>query len=268
MQLTEINIYPVKSTRRISLSECRVLPRGLEGDRRWMLIDDGNTFVTARNHPRLTLVQGKFTARDLLLTAPGMPALSISLEPAPSATELVTIWRDKCPAVAVGETPDRWFSEYLDFNCRLVFMREGDHRPVNPDYATPGDEVSFADGFPLLLISEGSLADLNSRLEQPASMRRFRPNIVVDARDAFAEDRWQRIRIGDVEFEGVKACSRCVFTTIDPDTGIKDPDLEPLRTLSKYRRRPEGGVFFGQNLIPRGNGTIRTGDQVEVLQQS
>jgi uncharacterized protein YcbX len=138
-------------------------------------------------------------------------------------------------------------------------------RGVDPDYGQVGDEVSFADGFPLLLISEASLADLNGRLETPVSMRRFRPNLVVDGERAYAEDQWRRIRVGDVEFEGAKNCSRCVFTTIDPDTGVKDPTREPLRTLGGYRRKPQGGVYFGQNLIPRSGGAIHVGDRVEIL---
>ncbi|VAW80212.1 Flavodoxin reductases (ferredoxin-NADPH reductases) family 1, partial [hydrothermal vent metagenome] len=134
-----------------------------------------------------------------------------------------------------------------------------------PDYGNPGDEVSFADGFPMLLITEASLNDLNTRLEHPVSMRRFRPNLVVDGDRPYAEDNWHRIRIGEVEFEGVKNCSRCIFTTIDPDTGIKNPATEPLRTLSQYRRRPEGGVYFGQNLIPRSGGKVRVGDKIELI---
>jgi uncharacterized protein YcbX len=139
-------------------------------------------------------------------------------------------------------------------------------RTVNPEYGQAGDQVSFADGFPLLLISEASLADLNSRLDAPVEMRRFRPNLVVDGNRPYAEDNWQRIRVGDVEFAGVKNCSRCVFTTIDPDSGVVHPDKEPLRTLSTYRRRPQGGVYFGQNLIPRSGGVIRVGDPVTVLE--
>jgi MOSC domain-containing protein len=140
-------------------------------------------------------------------------------------------------------------------------------RPVNRDYGEADDQVSFADGFPLLLISEASLADLNGRLPAPVEMRRFRPNLVVDGDLPYAEDNWRRIRVGDVEFAGVKNCSRCVFTTIDPDSGEVHPDKEPLRTLSTYRRRTQGGVYFGQNLIPRDAGVIRIGDPVTVIDQ-
>jgi uncharacterized protein YcbX len=265
MEVTEINIYPIKSTRRITLRESTVLKRGLTWDRRWMLVDDEGVFITARQHPSLAVVATQIGADMLVATAPGMPELAIPLTPPASPSREVRIWRDGCTAVDYGSPYDQWFSQYLGLSCHLVRMRSSDVRPMNPDYGSAGDEVSFADGFPLLLISEASLADLNGRLGKPVSMRRFRPNVVVAGCDPYAEDNWRRIRIGTVVFEAAKACSRCVFTTIDPDTGEKDPQLEPLRTLSSYRRHPEGGVFFGQNLIPRDAGTIHVGDPVEIL---
>jgi uncharacterized protein YcbX len=264
MKVTEINIYPIKSTRRIGLQESEVLPRGLPWDRRWMLVDAAGGFVTARQHPTLTMVQTGFKGDVLQVSAPGRSSLQLPLTPPELRLTTVTVWRDSCDAVLAGAEADAWFSDYLGFACRLVQMTDELVRGVNPDYGQAGDEVSFADGFPLLLISEASLSDLNRRLQTPVSMRRFRPNLVVDGELAYGEDRWRRMRIGDVEFEGVKNSSRCVFTTIDPDTGIKDPQQEPLRTLSTYRRRPQGGVYFGQNLIPRSGGVIRVGDRVEI----
>lgn len=264
MHLTEINIFPIKSTRRIALSESQVLARGLPGDRRWMLIDAERRFITARQHPRLVLVETRLDDTALHVSGPGMPPLQLPLAPAGERAE-VEIWRDHCAAVFTGKAADDWFSAYLGLPVRLVQMTDDIRRPVDPDYGRPGDEVSFADGFPLLLISQASLDDLNTRLERPVSMRRFRPNLVVSGGAPYAEDDWRHLRIGTVEFEGVKPCSRCVLTTVDPDTGEKDPGLEPLRTLSGYRRGKGGGVFFGRNLIPRGSGVIRVGDQVEVL---
>ncbi len=265
MKLTEINIYPIKSTRRIALQEAEVLPRGLSWDRRWMLVDSGGKFVTARKHPRLALVDTQVGDTALSVNGPGMPELELPLRPQHGGTVEVEIWRDHCMAVAAGEAADTWFSRYLDMPVRLVQLTDDLKRGVDPQYGRSGDEVSFADGFPLLLISEASLEDLNSRLEKPVSMRRFRPNVVVSGCGPYAEDDWRRLRIGEVEFEGVKPCSRCIFTTIDPDTGEKDPNMEPLRTLGSYRRRQEGGVYFGRNLIPRSGGVIRVGDDVEVL---
>jgi uncharacterized protein YcbX len=265
MHLTEINIYPIKSTRRIALTESEVLPRGLPWDRRWMLVDEQGQFITARQQPKLAMVETCIGVDRLQISVNGMANLHISLQPEKKKRQSVTVWQDTLDVCPVNEAANRWFSDYLATNCRLVQMTDDIIRGVNQDYGQPGDEVSFADGFPLLLIGEASLEDLNQRLENKVSMRRFRPNVVVNGSDAYAEDNWHRLRIGEVEFEGVKACSRCVFTTIDPDTGIKDPAKEPLRTLSTYRRRDGKGVYFGQNLIPRTQGVIRIGDAVELL---
>lgn len=266
MLLTEVNIYPIKSTRAISLAEGVVTARGLQGDRRWMLVDDAGTFITARQYPVLAMVSTQLLGDTLHVIAPGMPELTVPLAPQDGEQVRVQIWRQDCDATAFGSQYDQWFADYLDTSCRLVHMADAQVRGVDPLYGQPGDHVSFADGFPLLLISAASLEDLNGRLSAPVPMSRFRPNVVVSGCEAFAEDNWRRLRIGPVEFEGVKACSRCVFTTIDPDTGSKDPGREPLRTLATYRRRPEGGVFFGQNLIPRAEGVIRVGDPVDVLE--
>jgi uncharacterized protein YcbX len=266
MTLSEINVYPVKSTGRISLGQSEVLPRGLPWDRRWMLIDNDNRFITARQYPALARVRTTVGASTLTVTAPGSEALELPLRPSSQNRTPVSVWRDRCEAVLVGSVADVWFSAYLELPCRLVQMTDDLVRDVNPEYGQVGDEVSFADGFPMLLIGQASLQDLNSRLHRPVDMRRFRPNLVVEGSAPYAEDGWKRIRVGDVEFDGVKNCSRCVFTTVDPDTGVADPRQEPLRTLGSYRRRPAGGVYFGQNLIPRGRGMIRVGDEVEVLE--
>ena len=265
MKVTEINIYPIKSTRRIALLESEVMPRGLPWDRRWMLVDDEGKFITARQHPTLAVVETHFAGNVLQVSVDGRQPLQLPLRPPGSETMKVSIWRDQCDALLAGEEADAWFSEYLGISCRLVQMTDDLVRGVDPDFGQPGDQVSFADGFPLLLLSEASLEDLNSRMDESVSMRRFRPNLVVDGEQPYAEDNWQHLRVGEVEFAGVKNCSRCVFTTVDPDTGIKHPDKEPLRTLGSYRRRPEGGVYFGQNLIPRSGGVIHVGDAVEII---
>lgn len=262
--VSELNIYPIKSTRRIALQQSRVEPRGLQWDRRWMLVDTDGKFVTARQWPRLAMVDTRLQDDELVVSATGVDPLRLPLADSGLGDQEVKIWRDRCPVSEVSMEANRWFSDYLGTLVRLVRLSDRDQRPVDPKYGSDGDQVSLADGFPLLLIGEGSLADLNSRLAQPVDMRRFRPNLVVDIDEPFAEDRWRRIRIAEVELELVKACSRCVFTTVDPDSGDKDPGMEPLRTLSSYRRR-ELGVFFGQNAIPRTTGVIRVGDWLEVL---
>lgn len=267
MQVTGINIYPIKSTRPIALSESEVLPRGLPWDRRWMLVERDGRFITARQHPALAMIETALGMDTLNVSVAGRADLRIPLAEPAAPSVPVTVWKDRCEAVPVGPAADAWFSDYLGIACRLVRMTDQVVRRVNPDYGGPADQVSFADGFPLLLLSEASLHDLNRRLRTPVPMQRFRPNLVVDGEQPYGEDRWRRIRVGEVEFAGVKNCSRCIFTTIDPHTGVKDAAGEPLRTLASYRRREGGGVFFGQNLIPRSRGVIRLGDTVRVLEQ-
>jgi uncharacterized protein YcbX len=266
VKLAEINIYPVKSTRGIPLEQGEVVARGLRWDRRWMLVDEAGNFITARQYPALSRVATAIGEHTLEINGPGQPPLSVPLRPQSGDRTRVTVWKSQCAALLVGAEADAWFSDYLGLSCRLVQMTDELVRDVDPAYGRPGDEVSFADGFPLLLIGRASLDDLSRRLGRSLSMRRFRPNLVVEGSEAYAEDDWRRIRIGGLEFDGVKNCSRCIFTTIDPDTGVPDPDREPLRTLAAYRRRAGGGVFFGQNLIPRGEGMLRLGDTVEILE--
>jgi len=268
MNVTEINIYPIKSTRRIALNESEVLARGLPWDRRWMLVDAAGEFITARKYPALARVDTVIGSETLAVSVDEGAVLKLPLQSDAVETVAVTVWRDRCDAVPAGPEADAWFSDYLGIACRLVRLSDYLRRGVDPDYGQPGDEVSFADGFPLLLITQASLQDLNTRLDTPVSMRRFRPNLVVEGAEPYAEDSWRRFRVGAVEFEGVKNCSRCVFTTVDPDTGCKDPQQEPLRTLATYRKRANGGVYFGQNLIPRSGGVIRIGDAVEILERA
>jgi uncharacterized protein YcbX len=267
MKLTEINIYPIKSTRPIVLTESDVLPRGLPWDRRWMLVDTEGRFVTARHHPALATVATSMSAHTLDISVAGFGMLQVPLAAPSTAPITVTVWKDRCEAVPAGAAADAWFSDFLGMPCRLVRMTDALVRPVNSAYGRAGDQVSFADSLPLLLISEASLEDLNRRLPIPVPMQRFRPNLVVDGERAYGEDGWRRLRIGEVELAGAKNCSRCLFTTLDPETGVKDPGGEPLRTLASYRRREGGGVFFGQKLIPRSAGIIHLGDPVEVLER-
>ena len=176
---------------------------------------------------------------------------------------MVEIWGDRCEALAADKKAESWISDYLGKRCNFVFMPDHSNRQVNQDYAIKRDQVAFSDGFPLLLISESSLCDLNSRVPAEITMKRFRPNLVVNNTDPYQEDNWKAIRIGDCELHIVKACSRCVLTTVDPETG-EFSSREPLRTLAKYRKF-NGEVVFGQNLIPRSVGKLEVGMKVEIL---
>lgn len=260
--LLQLSIYPLKSAAPIVLDSAEVEPRGLRGDRRWMMVDAEGRFLTGRKYPRTTLIKAELTADGLRLDAPGMPSLSLSVSKTPRMD--VTVWGDRVSACTVDGASDVWLSTYLGVPARFVHMDEAAHRAVDEKYAQMDDEVSFADGFPLLAISQAALDGLNAKLEVPVPMLRFRPNLVISGTEAHAEDGWKRIRIGKVEFDVVKACVRCVFTTVDPERGEFDARGEPLRSLLGYRRGPKG-VTFGQNVIPRGIGRIRIGDPVEVL---
>jgi uncharacterized protein len=261
--LSRIHIFPIKSCAPTLPGQAEVEARGLRGDRRWMIVDASGKFVSARKQPRLVLIRATFSAEGLNLEAPGMPTLQ--LVPAADADRIpVTVWGDEFDALAAEPAADAWISNYLGSSARFVTMDASVSRPVDPDYSPGGDEVSFADGFPLLLISQASLDALNRRLETSVPMLRFRPNLVIAGTEPHAEDGWRSIRIGDVQFDVVKPCSRCVLTTVDPELGMFDPAGEPLRTLIGYRRTPDG-VMFGQNLIARSLGEIRLGDAVEIL---
>lgn len=253
--------YPVKSLYGETFERLDIGPRGPLYDRHWMVVDAGGKFLTQRQLPRMTLIRTRLDAtNDLYLAAPGMPELAVG--PPSSQPVLVRVWGDEVTAVAASAPINAWLSEFLETDCRLVSLPDASRRPVDPHYASADDQVGFADGFPLLLISQGSLDELNSRLTSPVPMRRFRPNLVVSGCAAFAEDDWRRIRIGDILFEVVKPCSRCVIPTIDTETAERG--REPLQTLMSYRKR-DNKIYFGQNLIHRGQGALQIGMTVEVL---
>ncbi len=264
--LAAIVIYPLKSCAGVSLQSAAVEPRGLRGDRRWMLVDEGGRFITGRQAPSLVRVHAEVGAEDdLRLRAPGMPPLEV---PRPDGGLRVDseVWGSAVNAADAGSEAAEWFSRYLDRPARLLYADERMQRAPEAEYSLPGDQVAFADGYPLLLLSQAAADELSSRAGRELGWRRFRPNLVVEGVPAHAEDRWKQIRIGSVLFDVVKPCTRCVFTTIDPDSGAAESDGEPLRTLKDYRRGG-GGISFGQNLIARSGGEVRCGDRVEVIEQ-
>lgn len=265
MKLSEINIYPVKSLKGIPLTEAKVEPRGLRYDRRWMLVDADGRFMTQRDFPKMALLETSVNGSGLKVNFDGSE-LSVPEEAEKGPVE-VGIWEGPVDAAMFGDEVNGWFSDALGVDCRLVTMPETARRRVPAEFAVDPEEdhVSFADAFPYLLIGEGSLAELNSRLETPVPMNRFRPNLVVSGSEPFAEDGWRKIRIGETIFHLVKPCGRCVLTTVDQATGIKD-GKEPLKTLASFRTA-NGKVLFGQNLIAENpGGTIRVGDEIEVLE--
>ena len=261
--LSALYCYPLKSAAAQACDAADVTPRGLRGDRRWMIVDPDGRFLTGREHGALVLLQARADGDALQLDAPGEPTLrALAQHAAPRRG--VVVWKSTVDALPANAEADAWISRVLGRPAHLVYMDDAARRPVSVAHGLPGDEVSFADGYPVLLISQAALDALNARLASPVTMQRFRPNLVVTGTEPHAEDTWRRIRVGTVEFDVVKPCVRCVFTTVEPDSGIRDPAGEPLRTLVGYRRTP-AGVTFGQNLIPRSTGAVRVGDPVTVL---
>lgn len=266
MQLTGLFIYPIKACAGIALEQANVVERGLERDRRYMIVDRAGTFVTQRTLPQLCQVATALSGPSIVVSAPNKAAFELPCELSSSADLAKSpyqVWGSSGSALVHAEG-SRWFSEYLNDDVSLVYMPDEEQRAVNPARARPGDIVSFADGYPLLLISEASLDELNRRLDEPLDMRRFRPNLVISGCAPHAEDGFAELQIGPVALRGVKRCDRCVVTTIDPDTGAKGK--EPLRTLAQYRLE-DGKVWFGMNLIHDGSGTLRVGDAVTVYGQ-
>lgn len=278
MHISEINIHPIKSLRGISVDSAIVEERGLQYDRRWMLTDASGVFFTQRQFPRMALIEVGVDADGLTISADGFGRLEIPLLPETDDLRQVTIWLSVCRGEVYPAVVNEWFSDVLEINCQLVYMPDDSRRSVNPRFDRGQDVVSFADGYPVMVIGEASVEDLNSRLDAPLPMNRFRPNLVVAGGKAFAEDEWVRIRIGDSIFRSTKPCERCVITTVEQSTGEFD-GKEPLKTLASYRMAKNviadryaalgvnaTAVLFGQNLIAETiGGVIRTGDEVQIL---
>jgi hypothetical protein len=265
MKLAAIHLYPVKSMRGLDLDAADVEARGLHGDRRWMLVDARSRFVTARQHPMLLRFAAERIRAGLVIFAPDGSVRDVA-EPGESAPTLeVGIWKSSSPARVADAATNAWLSQQLGIEVRLVHMGDDCVRAVSAEWSEAGDMVSFADGFPLLLIGSASLDLLNSKLARPVSMANFRPNLVVETSTPHVEDQWRRIRIGDCEFALPKPCTRCVLTTIDPLSAMPAADGEPLATLKQYRREALG-VTFGQNLLVRAPGRIEVGMPVELVE--
>ncbi|WP_228978892.1 MOSC N-terminal beta barrel domain-containing protein [Streptomyces sp. DH12] len=269
--LSSLHVHPVKALGRSSPAQAVVEPWGLAGDRRWMVAGADGKAVTQRQFARLALASAEaLPGGGVRLTAPGRTPLTVRVPDPAVGTVVVDVFGAKVDAVPADPAADAWFGAYLGAEVRLVHMDDpARRRPVDPQYALPGETVSFADGYPLLVTTTASLDALNALVaegehpeEGPLPMERFRPNIVVDGTAAWEEDRWARIAVGEVVFRVAKPCGRCVVTTTDQHTGVRG--REPLRTLTRHRRFGRK-LVFGQNLVPETTGTLRVGDPVRVL---
>ena len=258
--LTDIYIYPIKSTKGVQLPQAIVEEKGLKDDRRYMIVDMAGKFITGRTHPQLTQINVEFSKKGLFVSAPNQS--SFYIQPAQFSTKNipVEIWDDTVQAQHCSQECDQWFSTFLGESCQLVYFSEATSRCIKKRET----QVSFADGYPLLLINQSSVDHLNTLLKKPVTALHFRPNLLIKGDSAYIEDTWARIKIGEVEFEVSKPCSRCIFTNVNPKTGKADLE-QPLNTLAQFRFY-DGDIDFGQNLIPLNEGVIRSGDTIQVLE--
>ncbi len=263
MFVSQIFVYPIKSTRGIAVDETHVDISGPVRDRRWMLVDSEGLFLSQRKLPRMALIQPWLDGTDIVVDAPGMPSLLIPAWSGEGEWIPVTVWRDRLTLPHPKQVCSDWFSSFLGQTCRLVYLPNSVNRPVEAPFDAPEWRVSLADGFPLLLLTDASLDLLNSKLPSPVSVERFRPNFVISgAAAAHEEDEWRRLRIGSAQLAVVKPCARCSTVLVNPETAAVG--IEPLRTLAEYRRRTTK-VMFAQNALVVTPGQLRVGMPVEVF---
>ncbi|HPH93110.1 MAG TPA: MOSC domain-containing protein [Ferruginibacter sp.] len=264
LTVSQLYIYPIKSLGGISVSEVNSTDRGFEYDRRWMLIDEHNNFLTQREFPAMALLQPALTSDGLRVvgTKQDSDFILIPFTPATNDRIATNIWGVPCTPLHVSDEADKWFSEQLQTQCRLVYMDDDTQVLISESYNINNSLTSFSDGFPILMISEASLDDLNSRASEVLPMNRFRPNLVINGAGAFEEDRMKEFMINGVVYYGAKPSARCMITTIDQSSGAKGK--EPLMTLSKYRSL-NNKIYFGENVIASSTGIIHVGDELTIL---
>ncbi len=259
LKLSEIWIYPIKSLGGIQLQQSRVFEKGLQHDRRWMLIDEASQFMTQRVYPQMALFKLSFEGEGLKITFGGHTTHLSFTNPSTMDLMKVTIWADSVLACEVSTAHSEWFSSLLGMKCKLVFFPEGNSRAVDPLYKVNDEHVSLADAYPFLIIGQSTLDNLNEKLEEALPMNRFRPNLVFTGGEPHEEDTWRNFTVGSNRFVGVKPCARCVLTTVNQDTTVKG--VEPLKTLSTYRKQGSK-VLFGQNLVAVDHTKIFVGDRI------
>ncbi|MGN5139934.1 MOSC N-terminal beta barrel domain-containing protein [Aeromonas sp. 164P] len=262
--LASIHLYPIKSTAGMALARARVTEEGLAGDRRYMVVKPDGTFITARTHPQLQQVVATPVAGGLQLNYPGFEPLALQEGDFSRAPQATGVWGDRFTALHTNPLADEWLSRVAGETVQLLWLGAESDRFREKT----GTRVSFADGYPLLLISQASLEDLNLRSDALHQMSQFRTNLVASDTRPFEEDSWVRIRIGEVEFLVAKPCSRCIMTTVEPGTDRFNALKEPLATLTRYRRGEDGEVYFGQNLVALNEGWIEAGSEIEVLERA
>ncbi|MBJ6121985.1 MOSC domain-containing protein [Sphingomonas sp. BT553] len=267
MQLSGLFRYPVKSVRGHSLAGAMVEQRGIAGDRRWMLIDANGRFLTRRQFPDMALLDVTAGDDHIVFDHPRRGRCEAAIPGGDAETTTASVWRDTLLVQLGNPAANAFLTAALGRPVRLAYQPDDSLRPIDPAWSRPGEHVSLADGFPLLVTTEASLAALNERLATPVTMAHFRPSIVIAGAEPWAEDRWRHIRIGGAILRIAKPCSRCIIVTQQPLTGERLDGNEPLTTLRAMGHAGTGGVMFGQNAIPDRTGVIRVGDEVEVLEE-
>lgn len=264
LQISHLYIYPIKSLSGIAVNEALITEKGFAYDRRWMLVDENNRFISQRELAGMTQLQPAITSEGLIVThKTKLNSIVIPLKSSQSKDPVtVTIWDDSCMAEFVSDEADDWFTEALGVNCRLVYMPDESKRLVDQNYARENEVTSFADAYPFLMIGQASLDDLNNRLAEVLPINRFRPNIVFSGGTPYQEDSMADISIGEIIFCGVKLCARCVMITIDQDNGTGGK--EPSKTLATYRQKNKK-LYFGQNMLCKGEGGVKVGDELKVI---
>ena len=264
--VSDLLVYPIKSSHGVQVQKAEIGHLGLQYDRHWAIFDQKGRAITARTHPVLLDVQSVIEKEGITLVHDGHVVGTLPWPSQTESSEHLHVHSYQAYGCQVDEHLDQWFSDLLGMSCRVLAVNNKQKRPVMAKHGgQDGDQVGFNDQAPILLISEASLDDLNKRMTESMDMNRFRPNIVINGCPAYDEDQWEVIQIGEVQLRIIQQCERCVFTTIDPLSKEKHSAGEPLTTLAKYRIGPRGGLVFGVHAVPLEHGTIHTGNQVRVL---
>jgi len=265
LRISQLFIYPIKSLGGISVNSWSITQTGLQHDRRWMLVDPSGRFISQREISTLALLRIRLNDNSLIVFHKDVPSRSMVIPILDSASldvlprKRVVIWDDQCDAIVYPSIYSEWFSDVLSTPCHLVYMDDTVRRQVDQAYAFQEEITSFSDGFPLLMLGQSSLDDLNAKLPYPIPINRFRPNLVFEGGYPFQEDDMPDFEINGLEYHAVKPCARCIITTIDQDSGVKNE--EPIKTLASYRLKDKQ-VLFGQNVLVSSVGTISVGDHI------
>ena len=263
LRVSQLYIYPIKSLGGIALDKALVTDRGFQYDRRWMLVDHNNLFISQREVHQMALLKPTLTDQGITVThSVKQSSYTIPFNALKNEFAGVTIWDDTCNGQFVNDEADMWFSSMLEIPCRLVYMPNETLRITDQRYTADDSITSFSDAYPFLLIGQSSLDDLNSKLTEVLPMNRFRPNIVFTGGEPYEEDMMHTFTINDITFHGVKPCARCVMTTIDQENGLAGK--EPLKTLARYRSKDKK-IMFGQNLVHESLGEIKIGDELQII---